>query len=324
MSIRKTVIFVFTLLLIITLILTLYMYIQRMQNITNSSNVVRFNVSASYNHVLSNIIKEKNLLSSYLPDGVAIEWSTINTTPELRDALVSGDVDITVLSSFAVITAIENNLPILILSGHVVNSCSIFSKNPNIKEIVDLMQANGIYVNSLTGSPALATIAMSWDEFDDAQVLSKKFIAQSNELSLAAFEYSDDIDCFAAGFPSAVRIMQMQGVHQVVDLTPYAKKYDLGNYYVANEKFYNNNPQLIEAFRKALNDALYFVLNHPEEAAEILEHIFEIDRDITVGEIKKAPPSLEILGYDNVASLLYEAGILSKPVSVKTTTSTAG
>jgi ABC-type nitrate/sulfonate/bicarbonate transport system substrate-binding protein len=288
------------------------MYIQKIKGTRNSS-IIRFNVSASYNHVLSNIIKEKKLLSPYLPDGVTVEWSTINTTPELRDALVSGNVDITVLSSFAVITAIENNLPILILSGHVVNSCSIFSKNPNIKGIVDLMQANGIYVNSLTGSPALAALAMSWDEFNDTQILSKKFIAQSNELSLATFEFSDDIDCFAAGFPSAVRIMQMQGVHQVVDLTPYAQKYDLGNYYVANERFYKNNPQIIEAFRKALNDALSFVLNHPEEAAELLEYIFEIDKDITAEEIKKAPPSLEILGYDNVAGLLYEAGILSKP-----------
>ena len=311
----------FTLLFAVLLISTMYVPRRKPQGNGYNTNVIHFNVVHSYVHMLTHIIKEKDFLSPYLPDGVTVEWTTINTSPELRDAMVSGNVDITILASPAVITAIENGLPILILSGHVVNSCGIFSKNSNIKGIEDLALANGIYISSLSATASLAILAMCQDEFNDAQLLSEKFIAQSNDLSMIAFESSNDVDCFANGFPNTVRTRQIDGVHQVVDLTPYARKYDLGNYYVVSEKFYNENPLLIEGFRKAQKDALDFAASQPEEAAELLEKVFEIERNITAEnmksiiaeEMKKSPPRLEISGYDKCAGLLYEAGILSKP-----------
>jgi len=312
---------IISLFLIFSLLLTLTSCgtTKKIQNDGYNTNVIRFNVNPTYTHALSIIIKEKDFLSPYLPDGITIEWSAMSGASNIRDALVAGNMDISVLSSMSTVTAIENGLPIYILSGHVAESVGIFSKNPNIKNIEDLMQAKNIYTSSLASPVYLASLAMCKEEFNDPLILSEKFIPQDNDITMIAFKNTNDIDCFAAGFPNTVAIMQTQGAHQVVDLTPYAQKYDLGNYFVANEKFYNNNPTLIEAFRKAQMDAFDFVLNQPEAAAKILSKSFEVGNNITADdminlikdELNSSIPRLNITGYDNVANLLYEAGILT-------------
>jgi ABC-type nitrate/sulfonate/bicarbonate transport system substrate-binding protein len=286
-----------------------------------NTDVIRFNVNPTYTHILSIIIKEKEFLTQYLPDGVNIEWSAMSGAPNIRDALVSGGIDISVLSSMATVSAIESDLPIYILSGHVAESIGIFSKDININNIDDLLRSSRIYSSSLASPVYLANLAMCRDEFNDPLILSEKFIPQDNDITLIAFQNTNDIECFAAGFPNTVAIMQAQGAHQVVDLTPYAQKYDLGNYFVVNDSFYNNNPKLIEAFRKAQIDALDFILNQPKAAAGLLAKSFEIDNHIVddemvtfiMEEIKNSPPHLNITnGYDNVANLLYESGIIGK------------
>jgi NitT/TauT family transport system substrate-binding protein len=313
-----------TSILFISLVLSLFSsctFLKKPYGDGYNTNVIRFNVNPTYTHILSILIKEKDFLSQYLPDGVTIEWSAMSGAPNIRDALVSDSMDISVLASMATVTGIENGMPIYVLSGHVAESVGIFSKNDSINEIEDLLNANGIYTSSLSNPVYLATMAMCLDIFNDPLKLSEKFIPQDNDISIIAFGNTNDVDCFAAGFPNSVAIMQIPGVHQVVDLTSYAQGYDMGNYFVVNEKFYNNNPTLIEAIRKAQIDALNFLQKNPDDAAEILSTVFKIGNNISTDdmvdlikeEIEKSPVHLNISGYDNVADLLYKSGTLTSP-----------
>jgi NitT/TauT family transport system substrate-binding protein len=273
--------------------------------------IIRINVMPTYAHAMSHIIKEKGFLTPYMPNDVIVEWTNINSSPEVRDGLVSGNIDISISPSLTVIPAIENGLPLFIVSAHVTNSLGIYSKNPNMQSFQDLANANGIYINSLGSSSMLATFAMCLEEFEDALYLSNKFIAQDFLVSTQAFATEDEIECIATNFPDSEKVMQISGVHQVVDLTPYAQKYDLGNYYIANAEFYKSNPALMGAFRSAQKDALDFMVNNTDEAAEILAEKFEFDKEIIATEMKSNIPKLEVTGYDKCADLMYKAGILT-------------
>jgi ABC-type maltose transport system permease subunit len=55
-------------------------------------------------------------------------------------------MDVSALASMATVTAIENNLPIYILSGHVADSAGIFSKNPNINSMVAALPLMVLYL----------------------------------------------------------------------------------------------------------------------------------------------------------------------------------
>ena len=283
------------------------------QNDGYSASVIRFNVAQGYSHVLSQIIQAKDLLSPYLPEGVSVEWYSLNTSPEVRDSLVAGTVDISIMASMATIVAIENGLPLRIMSGHVTSTAGVYSRNQNIQTIEDLTQANRIFVNSPDSDTSMAFMAMCKDELGDARVLTDKYLAQDHEIAIIAFQASDDVDLMATNFPRSIHVMAIEGVHQVVDLTPYARKYGIGNFFVVNERFYNNNPLLLEALRKAQDDALDFMKNNPEEAAELLASlpVYVIDRGVLENEVRTNLPILEVSGYDLCAELLYEAGILT-------------
>lgn len=276
-----------------------------------TAKVINLNAANAYSHSIMQIIMLKDMLSPYLPDDVEVNWSRVSTSPEVRDGLVSGNIDISTLSSITAITAIENNLPILILSGNIKNRSDIFSKNPDISTIQDLVNASGIYVNSLTSGSALAVHAMSKDEYGDAFKLSDRFIPQDNTVSVQVFASSDDVDCLSIGFPHTEKVMQIPGVHQVVDLTPYIEKYDLANFFVVSEDFYNNNPLLIEAFRKAQEDAVNFMISDVDEAAKLLSQLYSVKSEVILEELGAFAPRLELSGYDNCANLLYELGILT-------------
>jgi NitT/TauT family transport system substrate-binding protein len=275
-----------------------------------TAKTIHINAMNGYSHLLTQVIKEFDLLTPYLPDDVTIEYSTVNNSAGIRDAIVSGNIDISITASPSAISAIENDLPLVLLSGHLVNSCAIASRNPAIQSVEDLLNANGIFVSSLISATALAIQAMSKDEFNDSSALVSQFTPLESAESLIAFASSYDVDCISGGFPNTVSAMEVPEAHRVVDLTPYAKKYDIGLFYVANADFYENNPLLIEAFRKAQQAALLYIQENPDEVIEVLTELFGIDAELIRQELGKSIPSLEVIGYDNCAALMYEAGML--------------
>ncbi len=55
--------------------------------------VINYNPD-NYASAVFQIAKEEGLMEKYLPEGVTVEWTTLSSASDIRDAMVAGDIDI--------------------------------------------------------------------------------------------------------------------------------------------------------------------------------------------------------------------------------------
>ena len=77
---------------------------------------IRISISTSYGTLTSNIMKEYQLLEKYLPDYTTVEWKTMTSASDMRDALVAGELDVVCTSLPTFIAGYENGLPLALIS----------------------------------------------------------------------------------------------------------------------------------------------------------------------------------------------------------------
>jgi ABC-type nitrate/sulfonate/bicarbonate transport system substrate-binding protein len=275
------------------------------------SAVVRIHYSPIYGAAIQNIMMLKNTLTHYLPEGVSVEWVRLESTADIRDSLSSAHLDIGALPVNSYFLAIENNIPITLLSAGLGNSGAIYSKNPEINSIDDLSKAKRIAIRQLGILQHFAFLATCYDILGKADIYVDKLFPIATQEMLFALEFSSDIECAILSFPDTIKAGAIKNVKMITDLTPATIKHGFSVYYVANADFYQKNPAIVQAFLNAQNEVVTFMIEHPKEAAELLATVFEIEAEQIEKQIIEMPPKMEITYYDELANFLLDIDVLS-------------
>ena len=77
----------------------------------------------NYASAVFQIAKEKGLFEKYLPENVKVEWTTLSSASDIRDAMVSGDIDIGTPGIMAYMTAIDNDMLLSLMSFYRICNC---------------------------------------------------------------------------------------------------------------------------------------------------------------------------------------------------------
>ena len=77
--------------------------------------VINYNPD-NYASAVFQIAKEEGLMEKYMPEGVKVEWTTLSSASDIRDAMVSGEIDIGTPGIMAYMTAIDNGMPLTLMS----------------------------------------------------------------------------------------------------------------------------------------------------------------------------------------------------------------
>lgn len=70
----------------------------------------------NYASAVFQIAKEKGLFEKYLPENVKVKWTTLSSASDIRDAMVSGEINIGTPGIMAYMTAIDNDMPLSLMS----------------------------------------------------------------------------------------------------------------------------------------------------------------------------------------------------------------
>ena len=276
-----------------------------------TSETIRINDSNSYASCVQAIIRSNGMLEQYLPEGITVEWTGIANSTDIRDAVIAGRIDIASVGSPSVITAIENQIPLVIISSTAGAPLYLYCKNPTIKAFEDINENTRITIPSKAAAAHIAFLAKCKDVFGDGTVFDNNLVIIPNTEALASIASSDEYDGCLIGIPTTIRANEIDGLSVLEDLTPVVLDYGITSFFVCNEDFYDNNPVIIEAFRKATIDAIEFIRNHTAKAAEILGEIYDIPPEYLVEALKTCPPDIYVSGYDRLAEFMLEVGILS-------------
>jgi NitT/TauT family transport system substrate-binding protein len=277
------------------------------------STVIRVQYTNAYGSAVPQILMFNKYLENSLPEGVTVEWVNINSGTDVRDALVAGQIDIATMATPSVIAAIENGLPLEVISGSAVLSGILYSHNPEIRGLADIKAGDKVSLINIGNSQHLALMLACKEQLGAAGKLSDNLVSMQYADVFASLASSDELDCAVMGFPNLKKADAIETLEPILDLTPILREYNIGNFTIVNEKFLDENPYLIEVFSKAFNEAVEYINQESAAAAQLLADFYgEIDAADIVEQLKSAPPKLEISesAYDKVAALMYEVGML--------------
>ena len=279
------------------------------------AEVIRINDTGQFASCIQRIIKLKDFLTPYLPEGVSIEWAVNTSGSAQRDAIVAGQLDITAMSLIQFLSATENELPLTLLSSAAAQSVFLYSKNENIKRFEDIDASAKIAVTGRATNMEMAFFIRCGEVFGDPMIFYNNIVTMPNTEMLASLASSDEIDCAVIVLPNNIAANDIEGLTMIEDLTPVIVENSLASVFVTHSDFVKDNPALIEAFRKATEDAVRFINENPEEAAGLLAEEYGIDAVHLVNAFKNYPVQLEVRedGYNHTADLLYQMKILTKP-----------
>jgi len=290
------------------------------ENLQYKANKIRihyYNASVGYAGSVYQLMMHNGILSDMLPSDVAVEWVDIPSGPDARDALVSGQIDIAVMSGTFVISALENDLPLVLLSNTIFQTGNLYSANPDIKSIDDIKAEHKLYTITVGNIMHLSLMLIGKENYGDAGRFNDNLITMGYPELFATLETSSDmIDCAIITFPNMKKAEEIENLNPILDLTPIVRKYGLSYCTVTSMDFYNDNPELIEIFYEAIGKTIDFMNQNTDEAARILAELYEdADADDIKELIKSAPPELTISesAYNDVAEVMYEIGMISNP-----------
>ena len=307
---KKTFIF----LVVVSLLLFFSGCTQNKQNNDKgyAQKTLTINCGKAYNPILQ-VIKFMDLLPPLLPDDVSVEWTALATGDASRDAMVAGYLDIAGISIAFSISAIENGLPLQIISGSAVVPVYVVSTKDNIRKLSDLNSNSKITIPGKGTFQHFAFASKCKELFNNSMLFDSQLVPIPSADVIGFMQTSNDYDAFVIAFPEISRIPNDMKYYMVEDLEQFCMEKGLSLYIVAAEKFVHNNPVLVMAFRKACEQAVDLLLNNTDEMAALLSDWYEVDADAIANCIRQCPPRLELSGYDDVAMLMYEMGMLSKP-----------
>lgn len=278
----------------------------------NGERALRVAQTGVYVSATAQIMREKGILEKYLPEGVSVEWSQIATGPDLREAIVSEQVDIADFSLMTYIAAYENKLPLTLLSFSGSTPINIYSNDNSIKALNEVSAEDKIAITNKSTNLHIAFLAYCKEKLGDAMVYDNCLSPIPAADAIASLQTAKDYNAAIFSFPMMIKAEQNENLELLADMTDVIQDYSIGDVFVTHSDYYKENQDIINAFLKAQDETLQFIDENPDETAQILSSLYGIEKEAVLEVLKKMPPSKEVVGYDKQAELMYTAGILSK------------
>lgn len=125
--------------------------------------VINYNPD-NYASSVFQIAKEKGIFEKYLPENVKIEWTTLTSASDIRDSMVSGDIDVGTPGIMAYMTAIDNGMPLTLMSFYGYATVKAYTNQENINSISDFNDGDQISISGLASNPQAAYLAALKEE----------------------------------------------------------------------------------------------------------------------------------------------------------------
>lgn len=263
------------------------------------------------------VMKEQKLIEKYYSN-VDVKWVTLNSGVAINEGFASGDIDVGAMGVGPAITGVTSGVPYKICSNMSAQPHKIMTNDPSIKSLSDIGNKKIALVN--IGSIQHIMLAMAAKEqMGDAHIFDNNLVAMAHPDGMSAL-VSGSVDCQVTTSPYVFKeaTQGMTEVEALESVWPNGNSFIVA---VASNELQQSNPELYEAFNSALADAVDYLNENKEEAAEMLCEAEDVDA-ATMLEWLKDPAcvySTELKGVMKMAKFMDEEGFLENdgPKSIK-------
>lgn len=281
---------------------------------SGENQTVTVNSSGNYIVAALVVMKEEKLLEKYLPEGYDVQWTNITTSTEIRDGMLTGDIDISAPAMSTVISSLENGVPFRILSYMATPVYKMYASREDIQTVEDIQPEDRISVTGFAASMHLTFLAYCKEHFGDLNYFTPNLVVMPNSEALASLVSGSNIAASIFQYSNNLQAEAEPSIHCIADLTEIAQQYGVGQVCVTTQDYYQENPEVVQAFLDAQEEAIELFYSQPEYVADLL---IASGIDIPKEDLLEAMPTSGPTGvltaeqYNTLADFMYEAEILS-------------
>lgn len=331
---RLTMVFLLALALVVVFSLGLDRHVGEVSAASPPRTIGELRIAGQYGLVYAPLIvaEKRQIFEKY---GLKVEWKQFGSGAAVREALVSGELDVGFMAIPPFLIGWDKGMPAKVALGFVNVPFGLVTYDPSIKSLKDFGPSDKIAVPS-PGSVQHIILAMAAQkELGDANALDRLIVAMAHPDAAAALISKRGITAHFATPPYVFEELSQPGFHQVLNETQAFGKEFSFNVAVATKKFHDGNPAAYAAFVLGVEESMAWINENKREAAQLLAPEFNLPADKVLkylnwsgvnytttvyglmgfadfmqkaGYIKKVPTRMSDIAWENVLATVGDRG----------------
>lgn len=225
------------------------------------------------------VMQEQKLIEKYYPSA-KVEWAQLGSGGAIREAMASGQVDVGSMGVPPYLIAWANDYDFRVISALCEMPLGMQTNRPEVRSLKDITPDMKIATPSPGSIQHILLSMASEKELGDPTALDRNVIAMAHPDGASALINHIEIAAHFTAPPYIFVELEAEGIHQVVD----AEKDAFGEPFTflvttGTAAFRERNPELFDAVRKALKEAIDIMENNPESVADIVAPTMNLDKE---------------------------------------------
>ena len=262
------------------------------------------------------VMEKKNLIEENYDGEIAVEFVKLDSGAAINEGIIGGTIDIGCMGLAPAVSGVAAGIPYKAISNLCSQSHGLMSNDPAITKLSDITSEDKIALVS-TGSIQHILLAMAAEkEFGDAHTLDNNIQGMSHAEGMASLE-SGTVKLHLTSSPF---IYQERESGKYTELAEISEVWPSGNTFLvamASTEL-ENDPELFDAVSKSLDQAITFINENKEEAAQIESEYLELDLETVTGYLEQEDCQFftELRGAETMVEFMYRAGFIEKEITL--------
>lgn len=246
---------------------------------------------------------------------VEVKFIKLDSGADINTGIIGGTIDIGCMGIAPAVSAVSSGIPAKIITGLCSQTHGLMTNDKNIKTLADVGDNQIALVN--TGSIQHILLAMACEkELGDAHALDDNIAKMSHAEGYAALE-GGSVKLHLTSSPFINRERQSG---KYTEIKAVNQIWPDGNTFLValcSTKLQSENPDLFNAVSESFRDAINFINENEDEAAEIISKYLEQDKATTLSDLQDPTCMFfgELKAVTQMADFMYRAKFIDKKVT---------
>lgn len=263
------------------------------------------------------IMKDKQFLEKALSaaglDNIQVSWKKFGNTTAIREAMLSGDLDVGFVGIPPFLLGIDNGMDWKIISGLSESKVALVTKDPSIQNLGDLTRQHKIILPQPGSIQHILLQMASKEQLSDANAFDDQIIALAHPDGVTAFTAGDSSQLHFTTPPYLQEDLKNSGARELIDgATCFGEDFTfiVG---ICQSSLYEDR-KVYEAILTALDESMIYMNENQAETIKILSEAYDYSPEVLESLLNKDQMTFttEVKGLTHFVEFMAETGALKE------------
>lgn len=254
------------------------------------------------------VMKEQRLIEKKYEEltggQVTVSWNQMSSGADINTGISGGSLDGGFMGVGPAVTGVTKGVGYKIFTNLSGQEHGLMTNDEDITSFEDLIGSDNQVALVNIGSFQHIILGLALDNAGyDPHALDANIVAMAHPDGMAALE-SGNVSCHLTSSPYIFQEREESGLHEITDV---AETWGIDDSFivgVASEKLHDDNPKLYQSLCDAVEEAVDFMNDSPEEAAKITCEFDGNSEEDELAYIKKSKYTVETNRLFELASFM--------------------